>query len=176
VLGVIRPTAEVIGNFTETGHVGVLGTKGTIQSESYLIEIENFFPQVQVSQEACPLWVPLIENNEYDKPGADYFVKQHINNLLEKDGGIDTILLGCTHYPLLINKIKSLVPAGIQIIEQGSIVAKSLATYLMRHPEKEQQCSKGGERSFYTTGDPGDFDGHAAYFFGESVKSRHLQL
>lgn len=176
VLGVIRPTAEVVGNYTRSGHVGVLGTKGTVQSESYLIEIEKFFPQVKVSQEACPLWVPLIENDEYGKPGADYFVKQHISQLLKKDDQIDTILLGCTHYPLLINKIKTSIPAGIQVIEQGAIVAQSLADYLKRHPEKELQCSKGGQTAFYTTGDPADFDSHAAYFFGEPVKSQHLQL
>ncbi|HRD58822.1 MAG TPA: glutamate racemase, partial [Ferruginibacter sp.] len=124
VLGVIRPTSEVIGNFSKTGHIGVLGTKGTVLSESYLIEIEKFFPAIKVSQEACPMWVPLIENGEYQKPGADYFVKQHIENLLQKDDKIDTIVLACTHYPLLINKIKQFTPQRIQVIDQGKIVAE----------------------------------------------------
>jgi glutamate racemase len=176
VLGVIRPTAEVIGNFSQSGHVGVLGTRGTVQSESYIMEIEKYFPSVQVSQEACPMWVPLIENNEYDTEGADYFVKQHINQLLARDIKIDSILLGCTHYPLLLNKIKQFVPEGIEVIEQGSIVAQSLGDYLQRHPEMDKQCTKGGGLAFYTTGDTTDFDEHAAHFFGVPVKSAHLQL
>lgn len=176
VLGVIRPTAEVIGNFSKSRHVGVLGTKGTVQSESYILEIEKFFPEVKVSQEACPMWVPLIENNEYSTEGADYFVKKHINNLLARDHEIDTILLGCTHYPLLLNKIKQVVPPEIMVIEQGSIVAEGLKDYLQRHPEMEEQCSKEGHLAFYTTGDASDFDEHAAHFFGGPVKSSHLQL
>lgn len=176
VLGVIRPTAEVIGNYSKSGHVGVLGTKGTVQSESYVLEIEKFFPAVKVSQEACPMWVPLIENNEYNGEGADYFVKKHIRQLLTLDNKIDTILLGCTHYPLLINKINQFVPQGVAVIEQGSIVAKSLQEYLLRHPKMEEQCTKGGNLAFYTTGDTPDFDEHAAHFFGVPIKSTHLQL
>ncbi len=176
VLGVIRPTAEVIGNHTTTGHVGVLGTQGTILSESYVIEIENFFPAVEVSQEACPMWVPLIENNEHNKPGADYFVKQHLDNLLSKDNKIDTILLGCTHYPLLRAKIASCLPKEVSVIEQGAIVANSLKDYLERHPQMDMRCSKNGSRDFYTTGHTADFDLHAGIFFGEPVKSMHLQL
>lgn len=176
VLGVIRPTAEVIGNYSKSGHVGVLGTKGTVQSESYVLEIEKFFPAAKVSQEACPMWVPLIENNEYNDGGADYFVKKHIHQLLTLDNKIDTVLLGCTHYPLLINKIKQFVPQGIAIIEQGSIVAKSLQQYLQRHPQIDKQCTKGADIAFYTTGDTLDFDEHAAHFFGVPVKSTHLQL
>jgi glutamate racemase len=176
VLGVIRPTAEVIGKYSKSGHVGVLGTRGTVHSESYVIEIEKFFPGIKVSQEACPMWVPLIENNEHRSEGADYFVKQHITNILAKDRDIDAILLGCTHYPLLIEKIKQYVSDGVSIIEQGKIVADSLEDYLARHPAMEERCSKGGKKVFYTTGDTQDFDAHAALFFGERVNSIHLQL
>lgn len=176
VLGVIRPTAEVIGNYSKTGHVGVLGTKGTVSSGSYTLEIEKFFPHIQVSQEACPMWVPLIESNEHQKPGADYFVKQHINNLLAKDRDIDTILLGCTHYPLLMKKLSWFIPGGVEVVEQGKIVAKSLADYLERHPEIAEKCSKGGKIEFFTTGDTADFDEHAAIFFGRPVKSGQLAL
>jgi glutamate racemase len=176
VLGVIRPTAEIIGKFTKTGHVGVLGTRGTIQSESYVIEIEKFFPRIKVSQEACPMWVPLIENDEHKSEGADYFVKQHVANILAKDGNIDALLLGCTHYPLLAGKIRKYLPADVHVIEQGKIVADSLQDYLMRHPDMEIRCSKGTNKVFFTTGDTQDFDTHAALFFGEQVKSTHLQL
>lgn len=176
VLGVIRPTAEVIGQFSHTGHVGVLGTKGTVMSESYVLEISKFFPEVVVSQEACPMWVPLIENDEYQKPGADYFVKQHIDNLLGRDKQIDCILLGCTHYPLLREKIARYIPAGMQLIEQGRIVADSLGSYLHRHPQMETRCSKAGQLSFYTTGDTGDFNFHAAQFYGSPVFSQQITL
>ncbi len=176
VLGVIRPTAEVIGNYSKTGHVGVLGTKGTVQSGSYILEIKKYFSGATVTQQACPMWVPLIENNEYDAAGADYFVQKNIEQLLSADDQIDSILLGCTHYPLLINKIKQFVPQGITIVEQGSIVAKSLHDYLQRHPQLEEQCSKQGSRSFYTTGDTQDFDSQASRFFGQGLKSVHLRL
>lgn len=176
VLGVIRPTAEVIGKYSRSGHVGVLGTKGTVLSESYVLEIEKFYPAIRVSQEACPIWVPLIENNEYQSDGADYFVKQHIDNLMAKDKDIDTVLLGCTHYPLLMKKIRQQVSDNVTIIEQGKIVAESLQEYLQRHTPTEKRCSKGGTTAFYTTGDIVDFDAHAAVFFGEPVKSIHLQL
>jgi len=176
VLGVIRPTAEVIGNYTKNGHIGILGTKGTVQSESYLIEIDKFYPQLQVSQEACPMWVPLIENGEYQKPGADYFVKQHINSLLQKDDKIDTIVLACTHYPLLMKKLAWFIPTGVQVLEQGKIIADSLKDYLNRHPEIASQCSRGGNTNFFTTGDTNDFDDHAANFFGKPVKSAQIQL
>ncbi len=176
VLGVIRPTAEVIGNYSKTGHVGVLGTKGTVQSGSYILEIEKYFPGVKVSQQACPMWVPLIENNEYNEPGADYFVQKDIDQLLSADAEIDSILLGCTHYPLLLTKIKQFVPQGITVVEQGGIVAASLQQYLQRHPKIAEQCSRQGSRSFYTTGDTQDFDNHAGRFFGEGLKSIHLRL
>lgn len=176
VLGVIRPTAEVIGQYSCTGHVGILGTKGTVMSESYVMEISKFFPAVVVSQEACPMWVPLIENDEYQKPGADYFVKQHMDNLLGRDNQIDCILLGCTHYPLLREKIAHFIPAGIQLIEQGSIVANSLESYLHRHPQMEARCSKTEQLSFYTTGDTGDFNFHATQFYGSPVFSQRITL
>ena len=176
VLGVIRPTAEVIGNYTNAKHVGVLGTNGTVQSNSYILEIEKFFPEIKVSQQACPLWVPLIENNEQQSKGADYFVKKYIDSLLKKDGGIDAVLLACTHYPLLLNKIKQYMPDGIQIISQGKIVAESLKNYLSRHPQIEDQCSKNGTISFFTTDDPEDFDTQAINFYGQAVKSQHLVL
>lgn len=176
VLGVIRPTTEIIGNYTKTNSVGILGTTGTVQSLSYPIEIEKFYPQIQVFQEACPMWVPLVENNEYDNPGADYFVEHHLNNLLQKDASIDTILLACTHYPLLINKIKSFTPKGITILSQGEIVANSLVDYLHRHPSLEDCCEKGNNISFHTTDSTEDFDSKATIFFGKPVQSKHTNL
>ncbi|MFT3932001.1 MAG: glutamate racemase [Chitinophagaceae bacterium] len=176
VLGVIRPTTEVIGQYSKTNEVGVLATNGTVQSGSYLIEIEKFFPALKVHQEACPMWVPLIEANEYNKPGADYFVQQHLSNIFSKGDNIDTLLLACTHYPLLKEKIKQFLPAGVQLVSQGQIVADSLADYLQRHPEIEKQCSKNGHLSFYTTDAPEDFDNHASVFYGSPVQSNHLDL
>ncbi len=176
VLGVIRPTSEIIGQFTKTGSVGVLGTTGTVQSQSYLIEIEKFFPGTEVYQEACPMWVPLVENNEHNSPGADYFIEKNIKNLLAQSVNIDTVLLACTHYPLLIDKIKQFLPAGFSIISQGEIVANGLADYLDRHPEIEIQCEKNSRQSFYTTDSAEDFDAKAAIFYGKPVKSTHLAL
>lgn len=176
VLGVIRPTTEVIGNYTKTGNVGILGTTGTVQSESYPIEIAKFFPQVRVFQEACPMWVPLIENNEYERAGADYFVQQHLNQLFNQSGEIDTLLLACTHYPLLINKIKQFAPAGVQVVSQGEIVAKSLQQYLAKHPTLAEKCTCNGQISFYTTDATADFDTHATRFFGKPIASKHLEL
>lgn len=176
VLGVIRPTTEVIGTFSKTGHVGILGTAGTVQSESYPIEISKFFPGVKVYQEACPMWVPLIENNEYNSPGADYFVKKHLDNITSKSKEIDVLLLGCTHYPLLSDKIRSFLPQNISIVSQGEIVADSLAVYLENHPELANRCSKNGERLFFTTDSPADFDNHASVFFGGKISSKHLDL
>ncbi len=176
VLGVIRPTAEVIGNYSETGHVGILGTGGTVNSRSYVMEIEKQSPQLVVWQEACPMWVPLVENGEYDKPGADYFVKQHINNILAKSDKIDTLLLACTHYPLLIDKIREYTPEHVTVLSQGEIVAESLADYLQRHPEMDKKCSKGGSRRFLTTDSIESFDAHAADFFGKAVRSEHIHL
>ena len=176
VLGVIRPTSEVIGSYSKTGHVGVMGTAGTVQSGSYLIEIEKFSPGITVSQEACPMWVPLIEANEHQSPGADYFVKKHIDRLLQQDASIDTILLACTHYPLLMDKIMKYIPAGVSVIAQGAIVAKSLQDYLERHPEIAEKCSKKGGRQFYTTGEPADFNNHASLFFGQGIIAEKLKL
>ena len=176
VLGVIRPTAEIIGNYSKTNCVGVLGTQGTVASLSYLMEIEKFFPNLNVYQEACPLWVPLIENNEYIGDGADYFVKKNVDHLISKGDDIDTILLGCTHYPLLIDKIKKYAPPQVQIISQGEIVAKSLKEYMNRHPEMDAKCTKNGQRFFYTTDTADIFDKHASEFFGQEVKSQHIAL
>ncbi|MBL7742993.1 MAG: glutamate racemase [Chitinophagaceae bacterium] len=176
VLGVIRPTTEIIGNFSETGSVGILATNGTVASQSYPVEIDKFFPGLKVYQEACPMWVPLVENNEYDSHGADYFIKKNLNSLFEKGENIDVVLLACTHYPLLKEKIEEHLPVGVKLLSQGEIVADSLADYLHRHPEIENKCSKNGTRVFYTTDATEDFDNHATTFFGEAVQSAHLDL
>ncbi|SEP21156.1 MULTISPECIES: glutamate racemase [unclassified Mucilaginibacter] len=175
VLGVIRPTAEIIGNYTKSKEIGVLGTKGTVQSGSYLIEIQNFFPDVKVYQQACPLWVPLIENGEYDQPGADYFVKLYLDEVMAQSPAIDTILLACTHYPIIQDKIEALLPAHVKVIAQGDIVARSLVDYLQRHPEMEARLSKNGTNQFFTTtDDTADFDHHASLFFSQPVKSTFI--
>ena len=176
VLGVIRPTAEIIGNYTASNQIGVLGTKGTVQSQSYLIEIEKLFPGINVFQHACPMWVSLVENYEYDSEGADYFIKKDIDALLSKSPNIDTILLACTHYPLLIKKIKKHLSACIKIISQGEIVAASLVDYLARHPEMDEKCSKNSRLQFFTTDAQADFDKHSAIFFGKKVHSVHVDL
>jgi glutamate racemase len=177
VLGVIRPTAEVIGNYTQTKQIGVLGTKGTIQSQSYTIEINKFFPDVTVHQQACPLWVPLIENGEYDKPGSDYYVKQYLDEVMAQSADIDTLLLACTHYPLLQDKIKAYLPPHINVVAQGDIVADSLADYLQRHTEIEQSLTKDGTRRFFTTtDDTADFDQHASLFFSSPVESVYVAM
>jgi glutamate racemase len=177
VLGVIRPTAEVIGNYTQTKQIGVLGTKGTIQSQSYTIEISKFFPDVTVHQQACPLWVPLIENGEYDKPGSDYYVKQYLDEVMAQSADIDTLLLACTHYPLLQDKIKAYLPPDINVVAQGDIVADSLDDYLKRHTEIEQNLTKGNTRNFYTTtDDTADFDQHASLFFSSPVESVYVAM
>jgi len=177
VLGVIRPTAEVIGNYTTTKQIGVLGTKGTVQSNSYGMEIGNFFPDVKVYQQACPLWVPLIENGEHDKPGADYFVKQYLDQILCQSEDIDTLLLACTHYPLLQNKIEAYLPDHIKVVAQGDIVANSLQNYLNRHPEMETRLSKNATHRFFTTTDDTlDFDQNATLFFSEKVTSQYIPV
>lgn len=176
VLGVIRPTAEVIGASSETGSVGILATNGTVTSESYPMEIGKFFPDLKVYQEACPMWVPLAENNEHTGHGADYFIKKNLHNIFQKGEDIDVILLGCTHYPLLKEKIEEYLPVGVKLISQGEIVAESLADYLNRHPEMESRCSKSGQREFYTTDSTSDFDTHAAVFYGEQIQSKHVDL
>ena len=176
VLGVIRPTTEMIGNVTSTGHVGLVATNGTVQSNSYVVEINKFFPDLQVFQQACPMWVPLIENNEHDSPGADYFVEKNINELLQQSPRIDTIILACTHYPLMLNKIRKYVPAHIRLLAQGEIVAERLVDYLHRHPEIDAVCSKNGRRTFYTTESPETFDAKARLFYNNAVHSLHFEL
>lgn len=176
VLGVIRPTAEVIGHYSRSKKVGVLGTVGTVRSESYLLEIGKFFPEVAVSQQACPMWVPLVENGEISSPGTDFFVEKCLNDLLRSAPGIDTLLLACTHYPLLRPVIQKFLPTGISIISQGEIVAKSLCDYLARHADMAARCSRQGQRSFHTTGSAEDFDSHASAFFGEGVASVQVSL
>jgi glutamate racemase len=176
VLGVIRPTTEVVGTLSKTGHVGILATQGTVSSLSYEIEIHKFFPNIKVFQEACPMWVPLVESHEHESPGADYFIRKHINNLMNHSAEIDAVILACTHYPLLINKIKQFLPKGVKIISQGNIVAISLKEYLNRHPEIEALCSKRGSKEFYTTDSTSDFNKHAAVFLGEEIKSRFLRV
>jgi len=177
VLGVIRPTAEVIGDYTRSKQIGVLGTRGTVQSGSYLIEIDHFFPELKVYQQACPLWVPIIENGEHDKPGADYFVEKYLEQILAQSPNIDTLLLACTHYPLLLPKIKAFLPPDIQIVAQGDIVAKSLVDYLQRHPEMETRLTKNGTQQFYTTtDDTADFDHYAEIFFEAPVRSGYAAV
>jgi len=176
VLGVIRPTAEVIGNYSTTNQVGVLGTVGTVVSESYPIEIGKTFPQLEVHQQACPMWVPLIENNEHLGPGAEYFVEKYVQQLMNKAPEIDTILLGCTHYPLLADKIAQHIPSTVSVVSQGEIVAASLKDYLHRHPDMERSCSKDGSRRFLTTDDTATFDEHASIFFGSQVRSEFCAI
>ncbi|MFO0414379.1 MAG: glutamate racemase [Bacteroidota bacterium] len=176
VLGVIRPTTEVIGNYSKSGNVGILATPGTVQSCSYPVEISKFFPEIKVYQQACPMWVPLIENNEIDNAGSDYFVKACVDDLLAQNNDIDVVLLGCTHYPLLENRIKKYLPENIRVVSQGDIVAGSLKDYLLRHQEMESRLSKTGKRNFYTTDSSVDFDKHAALFYGSRVISEKISL
>ncbi len=176
VLGVIRPTSEIIGTLTHSGHVGIFATQGTVESQSYVLEVKKFFPDINIYQEACPMWVPLVENNEHNSPGADYFIKKHIDNLLKQSSSIDTILLACTHYPLLENKIQHFLPPSIKLVSQGEIVARSLVDYLKRHPEIDELCAKNEIISFYTTESTSDFDNKAQLFLGVKVHSRHLPL
>lgn len=176
VLGVIRPTTEIVGDYTLSGHIGILATQGTVSSNSYSIEIAKFFPDAEVFQQACPLWVPLVESNEHNSPGADYFVQKYLDSLLRQSADIDTIILACTHYPLLAGKIKQYLPDHITVLSQGEIVAKSLEDYLHRHPEIAALCSKSGQRNFYTTESTTDFNTKAAVFLGEEVQSLHLKL
>ncbi|HFA50280.1 MAG TPA: glutamate racemase [Bacteroidetes bacterium] len=176
VLGIIRPTTEIIGNFTQSKHVGILGTKGTVKSKSYLTEIERLWPQVKAFQQACPMWVPLVENGELDNLGASYFIEKDLKALLAQSAKIDTILLACTHYPLLLPLIKWNVPKRVKVVSQGGIVAKSLKAYLLRHPEIAGHCSRSGKLKFQTTGDAADFDEKGTFFFGKEVRSQKVQL
>ena len=176
VLGVLRPTTEIVGQISESGHVGLMATTGTVRSESYVVEIERFFPEVEVFQQACPMWVPLIENNEHQGPGADYFVKKYTDALLEQSEKIDTIILACTHYPLIVQKIQEHVPESIRLLSQGELVAERLVDYLNRHPEIESVCSKNEKRRYFTTETPEVFDAKAGLFFGKEVRSEHFEL
>lgn len=176
VLGVIRPTSEIIGHYSTGKSVGVLATNGTVQSQSYVIEINKFFPEVHVTQQACPMWVPLVENNEHTGHGADFFVKKYIHELLVKRPDVDTVLLACTHYPLMRKKIEEYMPLDVTIVSQGEIVANSLADYLQRHPDMEQRLSRQGNQQFYTTDSTDDFNRQAAVFFGKQVDAVHVDL
>ena len=176
VLGIIRPTAEVIGDLTSSRHVGVLATEGTIKSESYDLEIHKLFPDIKVSGVACPFWAPLVEYNEADSPGADYFVKKRIDEIMRKDSDIDTIILGCTHYPLLMPKILKYLPAGVRVVPQGEYVAESLKQYLERHPNIEAKCSKGAGVHYLTTENPNKFKEQAQIFLHEPVEVENITL
>ena len=176
VLGVIRPTTEIVGNYTKTKQIGIFATSGTVSSQSYIIEIEKFFPDVKIFQEACPMWVPLIENNELQSKGAAYFVKKHVKNLFLQSPNIDTIILGCTHYPLLKPLIEQHLPKNTTILTQGTIVANSLKDYLLRHPDMENLISKNNTLQFLTTDSAELFDKQASLFFEKEVKSKHLSL
>ncbi|MCI1648537.1 MAG: glutamate racemase [Bacteroides sp.] len=176
VLGVIRPTVECIGNITHSRHIGVLATVGTIKSESYPLEIHKLFPDIIVNGEACPLWVPLVENNEANSDGADYFIEKYINELLSKDNQIDTVILGCTHYPLLLPKIKQYMPAGITTVAQGELVANSLKDYLLRHPEIDAKCTKKGNCTYCTTEAEAKFSESASAFLNKIIDVQHIAL
>ena len=176
VLGVIRPTVECIGSITRTRHVGVLATTGTIKSESYPLEVRKLFPDISVCGEPCPLWVPLVENNEAQGDGADYFVRKYIDELLARDPQIDTVILGCTHYPLLLPKIRQYMPARITTVAQGELVADSLKDYLQRHPEMDCKCTKQGRCLYYTTEAEEKFCESASTFLNETVKVNKVEL
>ncbi|HIP32214.1 MAG TPA: glutamate racemase [Crocinitomicaceae bacterium] len=176
VLGVIRPSSEIIGQFTQNNHIGILATPGTVNSDSYLLEINKSSPQCSVYQHACPMWVPLIENNEYDTPAGKEFIQKDVVSLLEQNKRIDTILLGCTHYPVLKEYIESIVPENIEVIAQGEIVANSLADYLLRHPWMDSKCTKNGTVHYLTTESTVEFNKNASTYIGESIHSEHIKL
>ncbi len=176
VLGVIRPVTELVGQMTRSRHVGILATAGTVASQSYVIEIKRYFPDITVVQEACPMWVSLVENNEFDSDGADFFVRQHIERLLAVGTCIDTIVLGCTHYPLLRRKISRFLSPDIQLVSQGEIVAKSLENYLKRHPEMAVRCSQQQRRDFYTSETAEIFERTATLFYGREIHCRQMAV
>jgi len=176
VLGVIRPTVEAVGELTTSRHIGLLATSGTVQSNSYPLEIAKLYKDITVTSEACPLWVPLIENNEHNSEGANYFVRKNLENLLKADNQIDAIMLGCTHYPLLISKIEQYLPKNIKIVSQGKLVAASLADYLKRHPEIEKKCTKGSDIRYFTTESVEKFSTSASIFLNENIKAEHIDI
>jgi glutamate racemase len=176
VLGVIRPTAEVVGQLTKSGHIGVLATSGTIKSDSYRLEIQKLHPECHVTGLACPMWVPIIENGEHDKPGADYFVRDCIEALLAADPLIDTIILGCTHYPLLLDKIRKYCPPHITLVPQGRYIAESLETYLLRHQDMDNRITRGGTCRYFTTESADEFRESASLFLREQVDAERIVL
>ena len=176
VLGVIRPTAECIGSMTQTRHVGILATAGTIKSESYPLEVHKLFEDIKVSGEACPMWVPLVEDNEANGEGADFFIRKYIDNLLAKDRQIDTLVLGCTHYPILLPKIQKFIPQGVKVVAQGEYVATSLKDYLHRHPEMDMKCTREGKCRFYTTEAEDKFIESASMFLNENITVQRITL
>ncbi|MBR4266318.1 MAG: glutamate racemase [Bacteroidales bacterium] len=176
VLGIIRPTAEIIADYTQSGKVGILGTSGTVNSKSYILEIKKLYPKIQVYQQACPLLAPLVENGEIDNPGTDYFVNKYLNLLLSQDSGIDTIILGCTHYPLLMNSFKKFVDSNIKIVPQNEIVAHSLKDYLSRHPEIDNRLTKNGTVKYFTTDNSTMFDQTAKLFLNRDIQSRTIEI
>lgn len=176
VLGVIRPTTEIIGSFTKTRHIGILATPGTVKSRSYPIEIQRFFPDVKVYQEACPMWVPIVENNMVDHEGTSVFIKENIDNLLAQSPKIDTFVLACTHYPVLYPLIRQLTPQNVLIVSQGELVSASLRDYLKRHPEINKECIKESEIVFYTTENEESFNEKAALFFERAIQAKHINL
>lgn len=176
VLGVIRPTVECIGQLTRSAHVGVLATGGTIKSESYPLEVRKLFPHIQVTGKACPMWVPLVENNEAESEGADFFIAKYIDELLAADTEIDTVILGCTHYPLLLPKIRRHMPQGIRIVSQGELVAESLKDYLRRHPEMDARCTKQGTCTYFTTEAEEKFSESASVFLKEAVSVQRVNI
>lgn len=176
VLGVIRPTVEEIGNITKTNHVGILATSGTVQSDSYPIEIHKISPNINVASQACPLWVPLIENNEHKTIGAEFFIKKYVDGLINNNNQIDTVILGCTHYPLILNEIKKFLPKNVNVISQGQLIAKSLKNYLYRHPEMEVKCSKNGTCNYLTTENPEKFSSSASIFLSEDINAKHIEI
>lgn len=175
-LGVIRPTAEAIGSLTSSRHVGVLATEGTIRSGSYELELHKLYSDIAVTGVACPLWVPLVENNEADGDGADYFVKKRIDEILSRDALIDTLILGCTHYPLLLPKIRKYTPDHVRIVPQGEYVAASLEDYLARHTDMERRCTRGGSTHYLTTENPEKFKENARIFLRHDIAVEHVDL
>ena len=176
VLGVIRPTVECVGEISKNQHIGVLATAGTIKSESYPLEIHKLFPEIQVSGTACPMWVSLVENNESQDEGADYFIRKYIDQLLSKDPQIDTVILGCPHFPILLPKIRQYIPDHISVIAQGEYVAESLKDYLKRHPEMDAKCTKNGNCQFYTTEAEEKFSESASTFLKQQISVKHITL
>lgn len=176
VLGIIRPTVEVIGGITKSRHIGIVGTQGTIQSESYTMEVAKLYPDIIVNSHACPMWVPIVENKEFKGDGADYYVKKDLDELFSLDGQIDTIILGCTHYPLLLDKIEKYTPQHIKLISQGKYIADSLHDYLQRHSEIEKVCSKNKLTSYYTTESASKFRESASFFLNKDVRVERIIL